>query len=244
MSKTPPVRRNLVAKHAFQHGGPHRDRKAELTPDEGTVKLGANLEPVYLDQSREGLRSDMTLWDALTPGGGDSVLVRGVSKHVAAYAKDFLFRDSQLCMSLLLPFALQWSLGGFVDSSAVCLWALVAPLGALAVAVAPVVAVAPLGVPGDELGDPVLEPLTITVAERQVVRIRADPELARRNLLTFGAAGEQREQQQAQRWRSATWLPWLKRSPGSTRPSARARSPGPAPRRCGSCAGFGRRFCG
>jgi ATP-binding cassette subfamily F protein uup len=68
----------------------------ELEPDGGTVRLGANLDPVYLDQSREGLRSDMTLWDALTPGGGDSILVRGVSKHVAAYAKDFLFQEAQL----------------------------------------------------------------------------------------------------------------------------------------------------
>ncbi|GAA0643789.1 ABC-F family ATP-binding cassette domain-containing protein [Brevundimonas lenta] len=68
----------------------------ELAPDAGTVRLGANLEPVYLDQSREGLKSDMTLWDALTPGGGDSILVRGVPKHVAAYAKDFLFQEGQL----------------------------------------------------------------------------------------------------------------------------------------------------
>ena len=68
----------------------------ELAPDEGSVRMGANLEPVYLDQSREGLKSDMTLWDALTPGGGDSILVRGVSKHVAAYAKDFLFSEAQL----------------------------------------------------------------------------------------------------------------------------------------------------
>ncbi|WP_307368088.1 ABC-F family ATP-binding cassette domain-containing protein [Brevundimonas sp. SORGH_AS_0993] len=68
----------------------------ELAPDEGTVRLGANLEPVYLDQSRAGLKSDMTLWDALTPGGGDSILVRGVSKHVAAYAKEFLFSEAQL----------------------------------------------------------------------------------------------------------------------------------------------------
>src|SRR5687768_6340894 len=42
-----------------------------------------------------------------------------------------LFRDSQLFMSLLLPFALQWSLGGFEASSAVCIWALMSPLGAL-----------------------------------------------------------------------------------------------------------------
>ena len=68
----------------------------ELAADTGTIRLGANLDPVYLDQSREGLRSDMTLWDALTPGGGDSILVRGHSKHVAAYAKDFLFSEAQL----------------------------------------------------------------------------------------------------------------------------------------------------
>ena len=41
-----------------------------------------------------------------------------------------LFRRSQLWMSLLLPFALQASLGGFANSSAVSLWALTAPLGA------------------------------------------------------------------------------------------------------------------
>ncbi len=68
----------------------------ELEPDAGAVRLGANLEPVYLDQSRAGLKSDMTLWDALTPGGGDSIMVRGRSMHVAAYAKDFLFQEAQL----------------------------------------------------------------------------------------------------------------------------------------------------
>jgi hypothetical protein len=34
-----------------------------------------------------------------------------------------LFRRAQLWMTLVLPFALQWSLGGFAASSAVCLWA-------------------------------------------------------------------------------------------------------------------------
>ena len=42
-----------------------------------------------------------------------------------------LFRVSQLLMSLLLPFALQWSLGGFAASSAVALWAFACPIGAL-----------------------------------------------------------------------------------------------------------------
>jgi len=41
-----------------------------------------------------------------------------------------LFRTSQLVMMLLLPAALQWSLGGFVPSSGVILWSFTAPLGA------------------------------------------------------------------------------------------------------------------
>jgi class 3 adenylate cyclase len=42
-----------------------------------------------------------------------------------------LFRASQLVLPLALPFALQWSLGGFANSSAVSAWAITAPLGAL-----------------------------------------------------------------------------------------------------------------
>ncbi|MFN8161539.1 MAG: adenylate/guanylate cyclase domain-containing protein [Solirubrobacterales bacterium] len=42
-----------------------------------------------------------------------------------------LFRTSQLWMSLVLPFVLQWSLGGFENASAVCLWGFTSPLGAL-----------------------------------------------------------------------------------------------------------------
>jgi guanylate cyclase len=46
--------------------------------------------------------------------------------------KDARFiRPSQLIMYLLLPFAVQWSLGGFVNSSGVMLWALFAPVGAI-----------------------------------------------------------------------------------------------------------------
>jgi class 3 adenylate cyclase len=41
------------------------------------------------------------------------------------------FRSVQLLLIMLLPFLLQWSLGGYVASSAVSLWALVGALGAL-----------------------------------------------------------------------------------------------------------------
>ena len=68
----------------------------ELTPDTGSVNLGVNLEIAYIDQGRADLKPDMTLRDVLTPLGGDQVMVRGQPKHVAAYAKEFLFTDSQI----------------------------------------------------------------------------------------------------------------------------------------------------
>lgn len=68
----------------------------ELAPDTGEVKLGTNLAITYIDQSRAALSPEMTLRDVLTPLGGDQVLVRGQPKHVNAYAKDFLFKESQL----------------------------------------------------------------------------------------------------------------------------------------------------
>jgi len=42
-----------------------------------------------------------------------------------------IFRNSQLFLILILPFALQISLGGFVPSSAVMYWAIIAPAGAM-----------------------------------------------------------------------------------------------------------------
>jgi ATP-binding cassette subfamily F protein uup len=68
----------------------------ELAPDAGEVKLGTNLEINYIDQARGTLSPELALKDVLLPEGGDHVMVRGVPKHVNAYAKDFLFKDSQL----------------------------------------------------------------------------------------------------------------------------------------------------
>jgi ATP-binding cassette subfamily F protein uup len=68
----------------------------EIEPDAGTVVLGSNLEIAYVDQARADLDEGMTLTRALAPLGGDQVMVGGQPRHVAAYAKDFLFRDDQL----------------------------------------------------------------------------------------------------------------------------------------------------
>ncbi len=53
--------------------------------------------------------------------------------YLARGGRSEVFRAVQLGLMLLLPFLLQWSLGGFVASSAVALWAVVTPFGALAV---------------------------------------------------------------------------------------------------------------
>jgi ATP-binding cassette subfamily F protein uup len=68
----------------------------EIAPDAGTVQLGANLDIVYVDQARADLAGEATLWSALAPLGGDQVMVQGQPRHVAAYARDFLFREDQL----------------------------------------------------------------------------------------------------------------------------------------------------
>jgi ATP-binding cassette subfamily F protein uup len=66
-----------------------------LTPDSGSVRLGANLEIASMDQKRASLDPSWTLKEALTGGSGDSVHVGGQLKHVMSYMKDFLFAPQQ-----------------------------------------------------------------------------------------------------------------------------------------------------
>ena len=64
-------------------------------PDQGTVRLGAAVQMVTLDQLRESLDPTATLADTLTGGSGDMVSVAGKTKHVIGYMKDFLFVPEQ-----------------------------------------------------------------------------------------------------------------------------------------------------
>ncbi|NLH81396.1 MAG: ATP-binding cassette domain-containing protein [Phyllobacteriaceae bacterium] len=66
-----------------------------LAPDAGTVKIGANVEMVTLDQKREALDPNATLKETLTGGSGDNVSVGGEMRHVIGYMKDFLFTPEQ-----------------------------------------------------------------------------------------------------------------------------------------------------
>ncbi len=74
----------------------------EVSPDQGTIQLGTNLDIAVFDQSRAQLAPDATLWENLTgdplmsvSGASDQVMVRGTPKHVVAYLKDFLFDERQ-----------------------------------------------------------------------------------------------------------------------------------------------------
>ena len=69
-----------------------------LAPDEGRVRLGANLAAAVFDQNRAALDPDVSLWETLTgdaPGGSDQVMVRGRPRHVVGYLKEFLFAEAQ-----------------------------------------------------------------------------------------------------------------------------------------------------
>ncbi len=75
----------------------------EVTPDIGTIKLGSNLIVAKFDQMREQLNLENSLWQNLTDdptmkasGKAGQIMVRGKSKHVAGYLKEFLFSESQL----------------------------------------------------------------------------------------------------------------------------------------------------
>jgi ATP-binding cassette subfamily F protein uup len=67
----------------------------QLAPDQGTVRLGANVRTAMIDQRRETLDPDETPWRTLCPDGGDQVMVQGSWRHVAGYLGDFLFRPEQ-----------------------------------------------------------------------------------------------------------------------------------------------------
>lgn len=67
----------------------------QLEPDQGNIKIGANVDMLVIDQQRTALAPDMTVKDALTGGGTDVVAVGDTRKHVMAYMKDFLFLPEQ-----------------------------------------------------------------------------------------------------------------------------------------------------
>ena len=75
----------------------------EVQPDLGEIKLGSNLIIAKFDQMREQLNLENSLLQNLTDDpniqnvdNAGQILVRGKSKHVAGYLKEFLFSEEQI----------------------------------------------------------------------------------------------------------------------------------------------------
>lgn len=66
-----------------------------LRPDNGKIKIGKRLDPIYLDQNRATLDPKKTLWETFCPTGGDHIDVQGKQRHVIAYLKEFMFKPEQ-----------------------------------------------------------------------------------------------------------------------------------------------------
>ena len=66
-----------------------------LAPDAGVVRIGSNVLTASLDQKRASLEPTVTLVDALTGGGSDTLTINNERRHVVGYMKDFLFAPEQ-----------------------------------------------------------------------------------------------------------------------------------------------------
>jgi len=65
----------------------------EDAPDEGTLTIGSTVVLAYVDQSREGLAADATVYDEIT-GGVDRIVVGQRELHGRAYVAGFGFKGS------------------------------------------------------------------------------------------------------------------------------------------------------
>jgi ATP-binding cassette ChvD family protein len=65
----------------------------EEKPDDGTLTVGATVEIAYVDQSRDTLDGDKTVFEEIT-GGADLMVVGGREMHGRAYVAGFGFKGS------------------------------------------------------------------------------------------------------------------------------------------------------
>ncbi|HEC29298.1 MAG TPA: ATP-binding cassette domain-containing protein [Gammaproteobacteria bacterium] len=66
-----------------------------ITPEEGEVVQGTKLKTAYYDQQRDQLDLEKTVKENMSEGQ-DYVVVRGHSRHVISYLKDFLFPPEKI----------------------------------------------------------------------------------------------------------------------------------------------------
>jgi energy-dependent translational throttle protein EttA len=61
-------------------------------PDDGTLRIGDTVALAYVDQSREALQGDRTLWEEISDGGHETILVGKREVNSRAYAASFNFK--------------------------------------------------------------------------------------------------------------------------------------------------------
>ena len=72
------------------------------TPDAGTIELGETVDLSYVDQSRDDLKADETVWQAIS-GGAELIQLGDAEVNSRAYCSSFNFKggDQQKKVSLL-----------------------------------------------------------------------------------------------------------------------------------------------
>jgi len=65
-----------------------------MEPQQGTVKLGTNLQVAWFDQLRETLDENKSIIENVVEGS-DFIEVNGQSKHIIGYLQDFLFEPAR-----------------------------------------------------------------------------------------------------------------------------------------------------
>jgi len=63
-------------------------------PDAGELRIGETVELAYVDQSREALAGDRSVWEEISDGGRDTVLVGKREVNSRAYCAAFNFRGA------------------------------------------------------------------------------------------------------------------------------------------------------
>jgi ATP-binding cassette subfamily F protein uup len=92
---TPGIKLGLLGPNGSGKSTLLRVLAGECSPDDGTITRADGLQVVMFEQGRAALDPTATLRRALCPNG-DTMVHRGRSLHVAAWAKQFLFRPEQL----------------------------------------------------------------------------------------------------------------------------------------------------
>ncbi len=69
------------------------DASPDDAPDGGTLRVGPTVKLAYVDQSRESLNAENTVFEEIT-GGSDTIVIGGREVHSRAYVAGFNFKGS------------------------------------------------------------------------------------------------------------------------------------------------------